>query len=100
MHVQTIIANSINPNNPDIEWNLGVAYYKQGKCSKATPLPRLKNTNLKTRPKPPEIESVSASSMQAPGKPRSKIGVGVAEAAKCDSLGLSPNLTLGLAELR
>ncbi len=33
-----IIANSINPNNPDIEWNLGVAYYKQGKCSKATPL--------------------------------------------------------------
>jgi tetratricopeptide (TPR) repeat protein len=33
-----IIANSINPNNPDIEWNLGVAYYKQGNCSKATPL--------------------------------------------------------------
>ena len=33
-----IIANSINPNNPDIEWNLGVAYYKQGICSKATPL--------------------------------------------------------------
>ncbi len=33
-----IIANSINPNNPDIEWNLGVAYYKQGNCSRATPL--------------------------------------------------------------
>ena len=33
-----ITANSINPNNPDIEWNLGVAYYKQGNCSKATPL--------------------------------------------------------------
>lgn len=33
-----IVANSINPNNPDIEWNLGVAYYKQGNCNKATPL--------------------------------------------------------------
>ncbi len=32
------IANTINPNNPDIEWNLGVAYYKQGKCEQATTL--------------------------------------------------------------
>ncbi len=32
------IANEMNPNNPDIEWNLGVAYFKQGKCNLATPI--------------------------------------------------------------
>lgn len=32
------IANEINPNNPNIEWNLGVAYFKQGKCNLSMPL--------------------------------------------------------------
>jgi tetratricopeptide (TPR) repeat protein len=32
------IANEMNPNNPNIEWNLGVAYFKQGKCNLSTPI--------------------------------------------------------------
>lgn len=35
---QLEIANEMNPNNPDIEWNLGVAYFKQGKCNLSTPI--------------------------------------------------------------
>ncbi|MES2727120.1 MAG: hypothetical protein V4643_08465 [Bacteroidota bacterium] len=31
-------ANRMNPNNPSLEWNLGVAYFKQGKCSASTEL--------------------------------------------------------------
>jgi len=30
-----IEGNRLNPNNPNIEWNLGVAYYKSGNCKKA-----------------------------------------------------------------
>ena len=32
------VSNEMNPNNPNIEWNLGVAYFKQGKCNLATPI--------------------------------------------------------------
>lgn len=31
-------ANRMNPNNPSLEWNLGVAYFKQGKCNASTEL--------------------------------------------------------------
>ena len=31
------VSNEMNPNNPNIEWNLGVAYFKQGKCNLSTP---------------------------------------------------------------
>jgi tetratricopeptide (TPR) repeat protein len=32
------VSNEMNPNNPNIEWNLGVAYFKQGKCNLSTPI--------------------------------------------------------------
>ena len=32
------VSNQMNPNNPNIEWNLGVAYFKQGKCNLSTPI--------------------------------------------------------------
>jgi tetratricopeptide (TPR) repeat protein len=32
------VSNEMNPNNPNIIWNLGVAYFKQGKCNLSTPI--------------------------------------------------------------
>lgn len=32
------ISNQLLPNNPNVVWNLGMAYYKKGDCDAATPL--------------------------------------------------------------